>query len=122
MGRSKLKHSQLQKQSAYQQNVNKDLTNLNEIELIEAFVSSGADLNAQNLDGETALHLAVRYGLMDICERLIKHGADLSSYDNYGRNALHTACGSNQYDIVRMILEHCSMQLQGAQQNVDIDK
>ena len=106
MGRSKLKHAQQQRFG--QQAASLDF---NEVDVVETFASSGADLNAQNLDGETALHLAVRFGLIDICERLLRHGADLSSYDNYGRNVLHTACGSNQYEICKLLLDHCSRQL-----------
>ena len=104
MGRSKLQHSQAQKNPNF-------TDHLNDADVVETFVSSGADLNSQNLDGETALHLAVRCGLYNICERLIQHGAELNSTDTYGRNVLHTACGSNQYNIVKLILEHCTQQL-----------
>ena len=106
MGRSKLKHAQQQRFGQQP-----PALDFNEVDVVETFANSGADLNAQNLDGETALHLAVRFGLIDICERLLRHGADLSSYDNYGRNVLHTACGSNQYEICKLLLDHCGRQL-----------
>lgn len=105
MGRSKLQHSQKMQNQSHQ------FKSINDGDMIETFVNSGADLNAQNLDGETALHLAVRCGLYNICEQLIAHGAELNSFDNYGRNVLHTACGSNQQQIVRLVLEHCTQQL-----------
>ena len=104
MGRSKLQHAQKTQNLAH-------FKALNEADVIETFVNAGADLNAQNLEGETALHLAVRCGLLTICEQLIQRGAELNSFDNYGRNVLHTACGSNQLAIVKLILEHCSQQL-----------
>lgn len=104
MGRSKMQNSQ----NASSQSLKCDV---NDSVVVETFINSGADLNSQNLDGETALHLAVRCGLYNICEHLIQHGAELNVSDNYGRNVLHTACGSNQYDIVKLILEYCSQQL-----------
>lgn len=79
-----------------------------QVDLIDSFVNSGADLNTQNNEGETALHLAARSGLYEICDRLIKHKAEMNSFDAYGRNVLHTAVCANQYKIVKLILDHCN--------------
>lgn len=76
------------------------------IELIDALVSKGADLNAQTgIDGETALHIAARLGLADICDRLLNYGADFTLVDNYGRTVLHTATGSNQFKVVKLLIQ-----------------
>lgn len=99
MGRSKSKMNT---------NMNVKPTNV-ESDLVDTFLSAGADLNTQNMDGETALHIAARCGLYEISERLIKNGAELNVYDAYGRNVLHTAVCSNEYQIVKLILNHCSM-------------
>ena len=82
-----------------------------EIDLVDTFFAHNADLNAQNLDGETALHLAARCGLYEVAERLIKHGAQLHLSDNYGRNVLHTAVCANELNIVKLILNYCSMMI-----------
>ena len=48
----------------------------------------GADVNAQNKDGETALMRAVREGNTEVAEALIKAGADLNAQDKKGWTAL----------------------------------
>ena len=74
------------------------------LDLIDTLVSKGADLNAVNTsNGETALHMAVRNGLYEICEKLINYGADITISDKHGRNILHTACGSNHYAIIKLL-------------------
>jgi ankyrin repeat protein len=88
-----------------------------EAEIIDTFFTGGADVNAQNLDGETALHIAARCGLYEICDRLIKKGALLNLHDNYGRNVLHTAVCSNELDIVKLILTYCSLVINAANSN-----
>lgn len=74
---------------------------------IEKYIQSGADLNMQNDDGDTALHLACRHGHVDIAERLVKLGADLVTYNNAGLIPLHVAVCANHTQIVRMMLEYC---------------
>jgi len=103
MGRSKLKQN-LKFNGTYQsQNM------IAENDIIETFISNGADINSKNSEGETALHLAARYGLIEITKSLLLNGADLNAYDNSGRNCLHTAVGSNEYELVKMLLNHCSI-------------
>ena len=77
----------------------------NSIDLIEGLISKGvADINAINTsNGETALHLAIRNGLYEVCEKLINYGADVTIHDKQGRNVLHTAVGSNQYSIIKLL-------------------
>ena len=76
----------------------------NMLDMIDTLVSKGADLNMINSsNGETALHLAVRNGLYEVCEKLINYGADITIFDKQGRNVLHTAVGSNQYAIIKLL-------------------
>jgi len=105
LGRSKLQHA------VHLQGSQPNFKSINDGDIVETFVSSGAELDSQNHDGETALHLAVRCGLVNVCERLVRRGAALHIPDNYGRNVLHSAAGSNQLAIARIILEHCAQQL-----------
>lgn len=66
-----------------------------EAELLEAvkfLVERGADINAVNDNGETALHIAVQAsdGIVDY---LAAHGADLNAKDKQGRTPLDIAMG-----------------------------
>lgn len=74
---------------------------------IDKYVQNGADLNMQNDDGDTALHLACRLGQYEIAERLIKLGADLTLFNNAGLIPLHVAVCANQIQLVRMMLDYC---------------
>ena len=47
----------------------------NDIEIVKLLIENGADVNAKNEDGETALHLANRKGYLDIVKYLIAKGA-----------------------------------------------
>jgi len=58
-------------------------------EAVEALLSSNADVNAQNLDGCTPLHLAAKRGLSDACQLLVKRGAKLNIPDKKGEIPLH---------------------------------
>ena len=50
---------------------------------------SWADVNAQDLHGETPLHYATRYRRPKLVQLLLAHGADAQAVDNRGRNPLH---------------------------------
>lgn len=76
---------------------------------IDKYIQSGAELNMQNDEGDTALHIACRNGHTDIAERLVKLGADLILFNNAGLTPLHVAVCANQLHIVRMMLDFCKM-------------
>ena len=61
-------------------------------EIIDALIKAGADINAQTIHGETALHRAcsMRIG-KDVAEALIKNGARTDIKDGYGRTAQDVA-------------------------------
>jgi ankyrin repeat protein len=57
---------------------NKDLDLLNDL------LSYGADINATNGDGNTALHVAISDGLTEVVKYLLDHGADMNKTDRSG--------------------------------------
>ena len=64
----------------------------------------GADLNLQNYDGDTPLHLAARYEMEYIVEVLLHYNADVNITNNKHETALHAA-KSNRYPHVKDLLE-----------------
>lgn len=62
-----------------------------------------ADINAQDDEGQTALHHAASRGHADVLQLLLKHHADASISDNRGRQALHLACFQGNLAIVKML-------------------
>ena len=57
----------------------------------EEALRNGANVNAKDEDGRTALHLAAFNGHADIVEALLRHGADVNAKDKDGYTALHWA-------------------------------
>jgi ankyrin repeat protein len=53
-----------------------------------SLISAGADVNARDEDGRSALTLAVTGQIKEVAETLITAGADVNAQDNYGMTAL----------------------------------
>lgn len=58
--------------------------------LLEFFLKHGADINARNLDGETALHYSVQTN-QRILQQLLESGADMDIETDSGETPLHWA-------------------------------
>lgn len=69
-------------------------------------IAGGADLNAQNSLGETALHWMAIDGRCDIARLLIKNGADINIQDNYGNTPLCIATKYNKIRSVELLIEN----------------
>ena len=63
---------------------------------VEILVETGADVNAANEAGFTALHGAAFRGLNEVIEYLVAEGADIDARDFRGRTAYRMAEGSKQ--------------------------
>ncbi|KAI0436174.1 hypothetical protein F4803DRAFT_557275 [Xylaria telfairii] len=59
--------------------------------LLDAFLSNGVDLQLVDLEGNTALHYAVRAQSPSIASRLISAGINAGAHNLWGRSAIHLA-------------------------------
>eukprot|EP00457_Paulinella_chromatophora_P011581 gb/GEZN01011730.1/.p1 GENE.gb/GEZN01011730.1/~~gb/GEZN01011730.1/.p1 ORF type:complete len:297 (-),score=46.32 gb/GEZN01011730.1/:92-982(-) len=74
------------------------------LEMIEAIVDLGADLEAKNRIGATALHKAVSCNQLASAEKLIELGASIDTTNNIGNTALHIAVFCQHKDIINLLL------------------
>jgi hypothetical protein len=68
-------------------------------------IDNGADVNAKDNDGWTALMYAAFSGYTETAEVLIDNGADVNAKDNDGLTALMIAEGNDQTEIVNLLRE-----------------
>jgi len=67
---------------------------------------SVVDVNAQDVDQQTALHVAVMRGHQGAVKALLNHGAEINRKDKNGFTALHHAVQNRQVDILETLLLH----------------
>ena len=79
------------------------------IELVELLINRGANVNAKNADGDTALHRAVAIVSSHVNEQkeliklLINHGADVNARNNKGETPLSLAKKSGYQDMINLL-------------------
>jgi ankyrin repeat protein len=61
-------------------------------QIVQLLLAHGANVQATNSDGQTALHTTARSGLVDLARFLIEHGADVCAVTSNGETALHAVC------------------------------
>jgi ankyrin len=59
------------------------------LRVAQLLLERGADANIRRSDHWTPLHLASRWGKLDIVQLLIHHGAEVNAVDNLGKTPLH---------------------------------
>ncbi|XP_068565891.1 LOW QUALITY PROTEIN: protein phosphatase 1 regulatory subunit 16A [Cebidichthys violaceus] len=73
---------------------------------IQALVQSGADLNAQDANGATMLHIASANGYVSVAELLLEHRALVEAKDSDGWTPLHAASCWGQIQMVELLVAH----------------
>ena len=82
-----------------------DKGGLKSLEEIKELLKKGADLEAKDKDGLTALMVAVYNGRLEVVKYLAECGADLEAKDEEGYTALMTASEYGQLDVVKCLVE-----------------
>jgi ankyrin repeat protein len=76
--------------------------------MVRIALGNGADINVKDVDGNTALILAVDSGCKElityICEIGKEDGLDFDAVNNYGKSALHKAVGNLNFKAVKDII------------------
>ncbi len=76
-----------------------------DVDRVRAVLHSGADINALDEHGQTALMNAVYWGNVDIARLLIESGADLDHTAKYSLTALFLAVIGNRPQFVKMLVD-----------------
>ena len=75
-------------------------------DIVRLLIDNGADVDAKDDNGKTALILATMGGRTDMVDLLIKADADMDAKSNYGNTAMMMACDRGDTDIVRLLIDN----------------
>ncbi len=82
-----------------------DKGDLKSIEEIKELLKKGADVNASNKYGDTALMVAAYNGHLEVVKYLAQNGADVNAKVSYGGTALMKAVIGEHLDVVKYLAE-----------------
>ena len=71
----------------------------------ELLIAYGADVNAQNEYGLTALMINSHFGMTEAMQTLIKHGATIDAQDSNGQTALFYSIYSRNMEATKLLLD-----------------
>ena len=72
---------------------------------VKKLLEEGDDINAKDIDGNTALQEAISNGHIDIVKLLLEKGADVNQPNNDGDTAIIHAIHFGDVEIVKLLLE-----------------
>ena len=82
-----------------------DAAERNDAGAVTALLAAGADVNATQPDGATALHWAAHWDTVALVERLLRAGADANAVNDLGLTPLAVACRNGASRMVGVLLD-----------------
>lgn len=79
------------------------------VEVLEPYLTNGADINYRNRQGDTPLLVAIQNEKgYDIVKWLIEKGADVNAVDREGRSLFMLTCVSFEYDydVIKLLIDN----------------
>lgn len=76
------------------------------MEILRLLLAAGANVNAANYGGDTALHIAASAGLSEVVGLLLESGALIEAIDHNHSTALHNATAAGHTSVVSRLLLH----------------
>jgi len=73
---------------------------------VQALLDMGADIDAKDVGGSTALIVAAHDGYEDTALQLLQNGADVNISGSWGWPALHWASWASEIAIVQLLIEY----------------
>lgn len=78
----------------------------NHLDLVDLLLDMGADIDAADASGNSALMGAVFKDYPGVAKRLIGRGADVNACNNNGAHALIYAASFNRVEMAKMLIAH----------------
>jgi ankyrin repeat protein len=76
------------------------------VAIVRDLLKKGANVNAKNFVGITALHDAANNGHKEVAELLLTHGANVNAEDALGNTPLHNAVIKSQNEVAELLRKH----------------
>jgi hypothetical protein len=73
--------------------------------IVQMLIDAGVDLDIQDKEHHTALHLAIAYGSAEVIQLLIDAGADLNIRNKDGHTGLHLAVIFGAMEIIKKLID-----------------
>ena len=73
-------------------------------DVVKELIRAGADINAKNKDGNTALHFALKNGNIDVSRFLVKKGADYQAVNNKGETPMEIAVEKGYETVLELMM------------------
>lgn len=75
------------------------------VDYVQRELANGANINAKDENGKTALMKAISYSSPEVVKLLIDAGADVNAVDNRGKTALILAATQCSYPVTKFLIE-----------------